>query len=83
MAEDLHLKRAEEEFEMTTFLKEILFKIRGGGAQSLGEVKLTYTHLYIQTVNKNLLYSTGDSAQYSVITYTGKESEKEWIYVCV
>ena len=32
MAEDLHLKRAEEEFEMTTFLKEMLFKIRGGGA---------------------------------------------------
>ena len=32
MAVDLHLKRAEEEFEMTTFLKEMLFKIRGGGA---------------------------------------------------
>ena len=26
-------------------------------------------------------YSTGNSAQYSVITYMGKESEKEWIYV--
>ena len=30
--EDLHLKGAEEEFETTTFLKEMLFKIRGGGA---------------------------------------------------
>ena len=27
--------------------------------------------------NKDLLYSTGNSAQYSVITYMGKESEKE------
>ena len=26
---------------------------------------------------------TGDSTQYSVITYMGKESEKEWIYVYV
>ena len=31
--------------------------------------------------NKDLLYSTGNSAQYSVITYMGKESEKEWMYV--
>ena len=28
------------------------------------------------------LYSTGNSTQYSVITYMRKESEKEWIYVC-
>ena len=27
--------------------------------------------------------STGNSTQYSVITYMRKESEKEWIYVCV
>ena len=33
--------------------------------------------------NKDLLYSTGHSIQYSVITYLGKESEKEWIYVYV
>ena len=26
-------------------------------------------------------YSTENSTQYSVITYIGKESEKEWIYV--
>ena len=30
-----------------------------------------------QINNKVLLYSTGNSAQYSVITYMGKESEKE------
>ena len=27
--------------------------------------------------------STGNSTQYFVITYIGKESEKEWIYVYV
>ena len=33
--------------------------------------------------NENLLYSTGNSTQYSVMTYMGIESEKEWIYVYV
>ena len=41
-----------------------------------------YTLLYIkQITNKDLLYSTGNSTQYSVMTYMGKESKKEWIYV--
>lgn len=31
--------------------------------------------------NKDLLDSTVKSTQYSVITYKGKQSEKEWIYV--
>ena len=40
-----------------------------------------YTLLYIkQITNKNLLYSTGNSTQYSIMTYMGKESTKEWIY---
>ena len=34
-------------------------------------------------IKKDLLYSAGNSTQYSVITYRGKESEKEWIYVYV
>ena len=39
-----------------------------------------YTKLYIkQVANKDLLYSTGNSTQYSVMTYMGKESKKEWI----
>ena len=43
-----------------------------------------YTLLYIkQIINKDLLYSTENSTQYSVITYMGKESEKEQIYVYV
>ena len=41
-----------------------------------------YTLLYIkQITNKYLLYITGKSTQYSVITYMGKESEKEYIYI--
>ena len=36
-----------------------------------------------QTSSKDLLQSTGNSAQYSLITYMGKESENEYIYVCV
>ena len=31
----------------------------------------------IQTTNKDLVYITGDYTQYFVITYKGKESEKE------
>ena len=43
-----------------------------------------YTLLYIkQITNKDLLYSTGNSTQYSVMIYMGKESKKEWIYVYV
>ena len=30
-----------------------------------------------------ILYSTENSTQYSVMTYMGKESEKEWIYVYI
>ena len=33
--------------------------------------------------NKVLLYSTGNSPQYCVMTCMGKESKKEWIYVYV
>ena len=44
----------------------------------------TYTLLYLkQIINKALLYSTGNSTQYSAITYMGKEFEKEWMYVCI
>ena len=41
-----------------------------------------YTLLYIKSItNKNLLHSTGNSTQYSVMPYMGTESKKEWIYV--
>ena len=43
-----------------------------------------YTLLYTEQItNKDLLYSTRNTTQYSVLTYMGKESKKEWIYVYV
>ena len=33
--------------------------------------------------NKDLLYSTGNATQYSIVAYVGKESEEGWIYVYV
>ena len=42
------------------------------------------TLLYLTwRTNKDLLDSTGNSAQYSGMTYMGRESKKEWIYVYV
>ena len=43
-----------------------------------------YTLIYIKWItNKNLLYSKGNSTQYSVVTYMGKESEKVDICICI
>ena len=54
-------------------------KVRGGINQEVG---INMCTLYIkQIIDKDLPYSTGNSTQYSVITYMGKESEKEQIYV--
>ena len=33
--------------------------------------------------SKDLLYSIRNSTQYLVITYNGKESEKEYKYICI
>ena len=41
-----------------------------------------YILLHIKWINnKDLLYSTGNYTQYLVITYDGKESEKEYTYM--
>ena len=57
---------------------------RKGQRDKLGDGIDIYTLLYIkQITNKNLLYSTGNSTQYSVMTYMEKESKKEWIHVYV
>ena len=48
----------------------------GGINQELGMT--IHTLLYIrQITNKDLLYSTGSSTQYSVLTYMRREYEKE------
>ena len=36
-----------------------------------------YTLLHIKQITNNLLYSTGNSSQYSVMNYMGKEFLKE------
>ena len=36
-----------------------------------------------KNMKKQLLYSTGNYTQYLVITYNGKESEKEYIYYII
>ena len=57
-------------------------KVGGGINQEFG-VKI-YTLLYTkQITNKNLLYSTGNSTQYLVITYNRKESKKEYIHIYI
>ena len=44
-------------------------------------LKLAYTVQYIKMLTKrNLLCSTGNTIQYSIITYMGKESVKEWMH---
>ena len=43
-----------------------------------------YTLLYMEwKSNKDLLYSTGKSTQFSEVTCTRKEFKKDWIYVYV
>ena len=60
-----------------------MFTREGSGGQ--GEInqefgKNIYTLLYIkQITNMDILYSTGNSTQYFVITYKGNESEKEYM----
>ena len=56
---------------------------RGGGINWEIGIDI-YTLSYIkQITNENLLYSTGNSSQYSVMTYVGKEAKNEWTYVYV
>ena len=58
-------------------------KVGGGGMDwELGIGKCTL--LYMEwMINGDQLYSRGKSTQCSVITYMGKESEKEWMCVYV
>ena len=56
--------------------------VGGGKNQEVG-ININ-TLLYIKQISsKDLLYSTGNSTQYSIITYIGKEYEKEERYVYV
>ena len=51
----------------------------GWGREWVGSLGLAWhTIVYGMDGQWEPLHSTGNSAQYSVITYMGKESEKEW-----
>ena len=51
----------------------------GGVNQEYGVNR--YAPLYTKQINKDLLHSTGSYLQYLIITYNGKESEEEYIYI--
>ena len=53
------------------------------GKGLIGRLELTHTLLYIKYITNRSLASAGNSTQYSVIAYMGKESEKERIHVYV
>ena len=53
---------------------------RGGINWEIGTEICTLLYMK-QITNKDLLYSTGKSTQYSLMTYMGKESKKEYIYI--
>ena len=43
-----------------------------------------YELLYIKYINsKDLLYTTGNYIQYTLINNKGKEYEKEYVYICI
>ena len=51
--------------------------------KSQTRLKWLSTHTYLKQIKEeDLWYSTGNWIQYPVITYIGKESEKEYIYIC-
>ena len=56
---------------------------RSRGINQAFRIKI-YTLLYIkQITNKELLYSTGNSTQYLVITYNGRECKNKYIYLYI
>ena len=65
--------------EQTHRLKTNLWLLKGTckGERWIRSLGLSYTHCGIwNDLPRDLSYSTGNSTQYSVIIYVGKESEK-------
>ena len=56
-------------------------KVEGRNKLGFGD-QCTYTTIS-EIINEDLLYNTGNSTLNSVITYVGKGSGKEWIYMYV
>ena len=55
---------------------------RGGGINQEFGINI-HTTVYKIDKQQGLLYSTGNYIQHFVITYKGKESEKEYMYMYV
>ena len=54
---------------------------KDGGEGQEFEIDIYILLYFKQTANKDLLHSTGNSAQYSFISEMGKKFDKEQIYV--
>ena len=86
---NLILKNDKNELRKTEaahrFQKQTYGDQRGEGRDKLGVWdKRIHTSIYKKyIINKDLLCSTGNSTQCSVITYMGKDSEKAWACVYV
>ena len=77
--ESIHKTEIKSQMQKTN-----LWLLREKHGDNLGDWTDIYTPVYIkQITNKDLLYRTGNSTQYSVMTYMGKEPKKGWIHVCV
>ena len=69
---------------ITDFENKFMVTKGGEGGNGLGFGIGIFTLRYIESLaSGDMLYSTGNFIQYSVIIYIGKESEKEWMYVYV
>ena len=48
----------------------------------MGRLGLIYIHYYYKITKKSLLYSIGNSTQYFIVNYMGKETKKR-VITCV
>ena len=57
-------------------------KGKGGGGGINQELGINrYTLLYIKQINNNFLFIAQGTIVYLVVTYNGKESEKQYIFI--
>ena len=65
------------------FEKELMVAGGKDGGRASERVWVGYVHTgYLKwKISKDLLYSTGNSAQYYVAAWMGREFGREWIYI--
>ena len=78
------LYKAETDSQAQVCIKYMVTKGENGGRGiQIQEFGINDIHTYKQIINKDLLYSTGNSTQHSAMTNMRKESGKEWVCVCI